>query len=543
MVAFLTPALRFEHPLVLVLAVAVTTLAVVAIYRTLCADRYPRNLPRIGAREGVPWQQMRKKFQADCLAVFDDAYENYSKRGQSVLIPVFGPNDEVILPPTSLQWLVRQPEDVVNSLAAQVDSIQLEHSLGYKFAYDPWGGMLIKKDLNSAMDAMCAIMSDELNAAFEATFGTDTQNWKELDLFPTCRMLSGQLTQRFTVGDSPEGLKLARDKSWVQSCYNVLDGMLDVAGAAASYKRFLRPVVAQWTKRAMPGKLGDLKQRFEPLYRERLSIVERKGVNDNIQGPRDLLGMMMDYAVNERPDEALNLDDMAKRLAVMNFGTMHQTVLTLHNLLLDVLGSDQEFNTVSVLREEVQRVMGPGDLGCKQWNKAKFQAMTRADSICRETLRVHTFLGRAVQRLVVGKDGLVTEDGIRVPQGAMVSILAHQTQTDADTYKDPHKYDPFRHSRRREAAAEPGTGKPGLHNLSFVATSAENLPFNHGKHACPGRFLVEYEFKLIMAYAVMNYDIELPESYGGKRPPNTWFAGFGIPPLEAKIRVRRRSPG
>lgn len=145
-----------------------------------------------------------------------------------------------------------------------------------------------------------------------------------------------------------------------------------------------------------------------------------------------------------------------------------------------------------------------------------------------------------MQRLVVAKEGLVTEDGIRLPQGTMVSILAHPSQTDAEAFADPLKYDPFRFSRQREAAADPATGRPGLSNLSFASTSADYLPFSHGRHACPGRFLVDFEMKMILAYAVTNYDMEFPESYGGKRPPISWFAGFGIPPLEAKIRVRRK---
>ena len=318
--------------------------------------------------------------------------------------------------------------------------------------------------------------------------------------------------------------------------------MLDVAGTMAETQRAVRPLLARWVVRTMPAKVNDLKTRFEPLHRERLQLLERHHPNKGQEVPQDLLQMMMQYAMRERPEELTNVEDMTKRLAVSNFGTMHQTIVTLHNLFLNLLDSNTEFDTISVLREEVTRVLGCGnDIASKNWTKAKVASMTRADSVARETLRVNSFIGRTVQRLVVAKEGVVTPDGIRLPQGTTVSILAHQAQTDEENVDAPLKFDPFRFSRLREAARDPSTEKPGLNNLSFSSTSADYLPFSHGKHACPGRFLVDFELKMIMAYAIMNYDMEFPESYGGKRPPITWFAGFGIPPLDAKIRVKRKA--
>lgn len=98
----------------------------------------------------------------------------------------------------------------MSSLEAQIDAIQLHHSLGNKFAYDPWGGMMVKTDLNSALETVCAVMNDELSAAFSGCFGDDYENWKEIDLFPACRIIGGRATLRFTLGDSPEGKRLCQ---------------------------------------------------------------------------------------------------------------------------------------------------------------------------------------------------------------------------------------------------------------------------------------------------------------------------------------------
>lgn len=451
---------------------------------------------------------------------------------------MYGPHDEVILPPSQVQWLCRQPDDVASSLAAQNDAIQLEHSLGRKFATDPWGGLLVKSDLNSALETVCAVMNNEVGPAVDAAFAVDGDEWKELDLFTACRTITGRATLRFTLGDSPEGRRLCKDDGFVQSCYGVLDGMLEVAGYVAACRRdFRKQWFARWASRAMSAKLRDLENRFEPLYRERIQIITKKSDDDGIgtEEPRDLIQMMLRYAARERPHEARSLSDMTRRLALSNFGTMHQSVVTMHNLFLNVLASDVEFDTLSVLRAELGRQQG-----YDSWTRARVASLTCADSAARETLRLHSFIGRTVQRLVVAPDGLTTPDGVHLPQGTMVSILAHQTQTDGDRVGvDAEKYDPFRFSRTRDAAAGED-GRPGLAHLSFVSTGAEFLPWSHGRHACPGRFLVDFELKMILAYALANYDLALPESYDGKRPKNTWIDGFGVPPLDARIRVRRR---
>ena len=472
--------------------------------------------------------------------------QQYSKKGRAVLIPVYGPHDEVILPPSQLQWLCRQPDDMASSHAAQNDVIQLEYSLGRKFALDAWGGWLLKSDLNGVLETVCAVMNDEVGAAVDAAFdtgtgdvdGIDGSEWRELNLFAACRAIIGRATLRATLGDSPEGRRLCKDNGFVESCYQVLDGMLTVAGAVAACRRiFTKSWFAWWASRVMPPKLKDLAGRFEPLYRERLRIITEDPAHpaslvDKIDEPRDIIQMMLRYAVRERPDEARNLGDITRRLALSNFGTMHQSVVTLHNMMLNILSSDAEFDTVAMLRAEL--TSAPEDA---PWTRARVASLTRADSAARETLRLHSFIGRTVQRLIVAPDGLTTPDGVHLPQGAMVSILAHQAQTDPDAIgADADKYDPFRFSRAREAATAAA-------NASFVSTGADFLPWSHGRHACPGRFLVDFELKMILAYALANYDLALPESYGGKRPENTWFSGFGIPPLDAKIRVRRRKRG
>ena len=53
----------------------------------------------------------------------------------------------------------------------------------------------------------------------------------------------------------------------------------------------------------------------------------------------------------------------------------------------------------------------------------------------------------------------------------------------------------------------------------------------------PGRFFVQQELKMIVAYLLLNYDIE-PLA---KRPQVTHFGMTPIPPVKATIRVKRKA--
>lgn len=214
---------------------------------------------------------------------------------------------------------------------------------------------------------------------------------------------------------------------------------------------------------------------------------------------------------------------------------MHQTTVQTINLLLDVLAADKEYNTVATVRDEVGRVMYADDKG---WTKAKVARMVRCDSIARETLRLHNFGTRVFLRKVMAEDGVVIDTGIHLPKNTYVSFIGVGVHLDDKVYEDAAKYDPFRFSREREAAAAAGTKSGGL---SFVATSTEFLPFSHGKHSCPGRFLVDFELKMIMSYVFWNYDVKLPDEYGGNRPPNRWITDAQFPPAGVKLLVKRRA--
>jgi hypothetical protein len=53
--------------------------------------------------------------------------------------------------------------------------------------------------MSSVLDFV-ADMNDELGIAFSRLFGTDTENWKEIDLHETIKLVVAQAASRYVVG-------------------------------------------------------------------------------------------------------------------------------------------------------------------------------------------------------------------------------------------------------------------------------------------------------------------------------------------------------
>lgn len=135
-----------------------------------------------------------------------------------MLLPGLGFRDEIIMPVSAMRWVLAQPDDKLSVVEAFAEMDQVAYSLGNKkYVADPWqGANIIRTGMNSALERFGAALNDELGLAFDTFFGTDVENWREIDLLDTIRMIVAQGANRFTIGDSPVGLKLCKSNTYKQ---------------------------------------------------------------------------------------------------------------------------------------------------------------------------------------------------------------------------------------------------------------------------------------------------------------------------------------
>ena len=118
-------------------------------------------------------------------------------------LPGLGFRDEIILPPSSLRWLLTQPDQILGVDDSFLDGDQVEKSLGHvPYVRDAWSNILIRRELNTVLDIFTAELRDELFASLDEHLGRDTDSWTDVDLSETLRTVIARSSSRFTVGDS-----------------------------------------------------------------------------------------------------------------------------------------------------------------------------------------------------------------------------------------------------------------------------------------------------------------------------------------------------
>jgi cytochrome P450 len=384
---------------------------------------------------------------------------------------------------------------------------------------------------------------DEISSAIDETWGMDTEEWKEICVFENTMHIIARASNRVFVG-----LPLCRNEAYLKS----MEAFAGDVSRAIIFMRFvpklLEPLLGRIIGLPATHHYRQSAALHLPQINERLANMARKDTDPDFkwEEPNDYLSWHIRLAQKEGNMAELKPEMVSRRLMPINFGAIHTTVFTITNCLFDLLAAPMDdtmkSRPIEVIREEA---LGEYKNCQGQWSKSSMSHLVHIDSAIRESMRVSGFVTRGLQRKVVVKEGLEHKGlGLKLPFGSTVSVDAHGIMHDEESYENAHVFDPFRFARERERedASESTTGaeraKSALESkqLSCSSTSEKFLTFGHGRHACPGRFLVSHELKLLLAYACMKYDIEPLEA----RPPNSWFGQHIIPPMKATIRIRRR---
>ena len=131
------------------------------------------------------------------------------------------------------------------------------------------------------------------------------------------------------------------------------------------------------------------------------------------------------------------------------------------------------------------------------------------------------------------QDYTFAQTGTFIPRGTFLNVATHDPHFNGDTYADPDNFDGLRFVKLKSQAV--GNER----HFDLTATTTESLAFGTGTHACPGRFFAANEIKLILAHAVLNYDIKL-ENGGVRRPLNKNYKVACIPDPTIKLLFRKR---
>ena len=298
-------------------------------------------------------------------------------------------------------------------------------------------------------------------------------------------------------------------------------------------EKFLRPLVASRLSRMATLVEGDGKMQSVDYH-------NHNGANEKeqeIKQKEDFLTWFINDPSTYVDSTERTAHKITLRVMAMNFAAIHTSTFAATNLLFDLFCRPSAESCIPLLQEEIETAyIANGRL----WDKNLLAKLVKIESAVKESLRISTFLSTGMSRIVAAKEGVKLDGGVIVPRGTTVATPSYSIHFDDDVYEDAGTYKPFRFlTGQGTAGAEDGTQAEGAKQLRTVAaytTSDTFLPFGHGRHACPGRFFAVMELKVLLAYILATYEIERQPV----RVPNPCLVGTIMPPMTAKLRIRRR---
>ncbi|KAK3984594.1 Ent-kaurene oxidase [Cladorrhinum sp. PSN332] len=497
--------------------------------------RYPKSLPRLGSNDGYlgtikNWFQYGTHFN-DWVA---EGTKKYGKHGRAFVVPAAPARpDEIVVPRSQTAWFLELPDRVLSTKEAHRDALFND----YQFfgEDDQFPIQTIHKHLARNIISLLPALQDEIHGAIEATFANVTEeDWTSINLWEALLGIIPRVTNSIIVG-----APLCRNDEFLKNQVAFADDVVRNSFILMMIPSIFHPIV---------GPLVALSNRlhWRRSYAVAQSTIEKRLQDmmrsDGCEPPEDMLTWLIRQAKLDNLTHELDPVKLSKRLLPVQFAAIHTTVITAHNLVLDLLTSDPSQHYLKIIHDETSRAFREAN---GNWTKNSLTSLYRTDSAIKESMRLSHFATSLTHRKVIAPEGVTnTVEGWHAPYGASLMIDLGNTHHDGDLYPNPDTFDAFRFSRiREEYESREQKDDPEeamrIMRLGMVTTSDSYLPFSHGRHACPGRFFVAHELKMILAYLLNNFEIK-PVA---ERPKPMWLGQTIIPPVQANIEVKRRRKG
>lgn len=451
----------------------------------------------------------------------------------SYVFPTLSGRQEIIIPHSKLHRLLEIPDEAISINEALLDSLSSDYIFAHPdLVRNPFSAEVLQRNVGRKLQALVPSTWDEIEFQIDKAFGTLSEEWAELPLLSTVTTVIFGVSNRMLMGP-----QLARDIGFrrVVRIYTAM--VFAVITILQFFPTWLRTISGLIASIPIHICCWQAKQFILPIIKRRRQEVENESaMNTSNENPisEDYLTWQLRRARDRGNSSESEPDWVARRLMSLEFASIHPAAISMTNILLDLLSSDPHQCYLTALREEIETTYERHN---SIWTMQALSELVRTDSAIRESLRLSSMVMRSVHRKVIDKRGLQFE-GMAIPYGATIATDVWTRHRDPSIYPNPDAYDPFRFSRQHEAHSNSKgtTTDKQLQGRSITDTSDEFLTFGHGRHACPGRFFINAEFKLLLAYMLMNYDFERLS-----HRPSTHQIGIAIvPSSNTKIKYKRR---
>ncbi|KAH9918497.1 cytochrome P450 [Fomitopsis serialis] len=468
-------------------------------------------IPAVGPSAPILSYGGALKFSVNAREMLQEGYTKY--RGSVFRVPLMDRWLVVVSGAAMNEELRKLPDDQMSFLDAAEDLLQAKYTIAKDILRNPIHIPVIRGPFTRNLAAFMPDVADEIASAVQEAVPDAGDEWVGVVASPAMARVVCRASNRVFIG-----LPMCRNPEFLEIVLNYTKDVGKSRFIMALTPILFKPIVGSllpWSKNTLK-KIAVL---VGPLVNETFRQFEDHGKKWEDR-PKNLLTWLTEEAkaAGHGPEVVISA------LLSSNFTAIHTSAISVTHALYHIAACP-EF--VPPLRKEIEVAVNKYG-----WGKQAIGEMWKLDSFMRESQRVNGTSGVSVMRKALVD--LRLAGGTVIPAGTLLCAAADATHCDDENYEDAGVFKPFRFSDMSAEESE-------RIKHQFVSTSPEYVPFGHGKHACPGRFFVGNELKMIIAYLVLNYDMKFEDD--GPRPPNKWLSVTVIPDPSAKVYFRKRQTG
>ncbi|KAF4431010.1 gibberellin cluster-C13-oxidase [Fusarium acutatum] len=390
----------------------------------------------------------------------------------------------LILPMSVFHEIHNMPNDYISITAEHEDKFQGKYT--HITTIRPEIPATIRQDLTRNTPNIMLGFQDEL--AYASEQWPRTGNWISVPLYETMLGTVALLSGRVFVG-----LPLCRDQGWLQASIGYTVQCVSIRDQLHTWSPVLRPIIGPFlpSVRSVRRHLRFAAEIMAPLISQVLQDDgQQHGIDaDQTKGRGTFISWLLRHLPEElRTPEQVGLDQM-----LVSFAVIHTTTMALTKVVWE-LAKRPEY--IEPLRAEMREIFGP-EVGTRAIciNKEALSRLQKLDSFIREVQRWCPSSFVTPSRRVM--KSMILSNGIKLQRGTSIAFPAHAIHMSEETpifspnfssdftNPSPLIFDGFRYSNLRSIK-----GQESHHQAA--TTGPDYLIFNHGKHACPGRFFAIY---------------------------------------------------
>ncbi|KAL6231351.1 cytochrome P450 [Aspergillus navahoensis] len=432
-------------------------------------------------RRSEPFGYLRAKWRSffNMKENITEAYYAFNKEGRAAALAIAFGRPQIILPPKYIRWIISQPESVLS-----IDPI---HNEFHAFVRDGLVGdhlvqEVLRRELAGHLVHLTREMNEEIVDSIDSVLGM-SKEWKTVPLRDSMRIIIARISNRLFVGK-----ELCRNEDFIRNAVGLGMAVMPQTLVQDILPQLLKGPFSFATKLFTRITLAGLSGHLSPVVRQRIQDVQTA---EKDQLPHELLTWMAERAL-QRGESATSIEQkLIARIAMANLASIETTTNTITKCMEDISTlSNETGGYLELMIQEAQTVLEACNYSP---TKADLEKLVHIENALKESLRLAVVFPGLI-RQVTSRTGVTLDDGTHLPHGARISVAAYAIHRDEANWTDADRYDPSRHEES---------------SLPMSRGSEQLLSFGLGKRACPGRFFVTDELKLLFAHILTKYEFKV----------------------------------